>query len=92
MLRALLAFTIGQNLSEQFMRVTTPLAVLVSIATSTAALADTINVPADQPTIQAAIDFAVDGDVVLVYLCREHQLLGQKHCCGELRRGGDDHH
>ena len=48
------------------MRVTTPLAVLVSIATSTAALADTINVPADQPTIQAAIDFAVDGDVVLV--------------------------
>jgi len=30
------------------------------------ALADTINIPGDQPTIQAGIDVSVDGDTVLV--------------------------
>ena len=30
------------------------------------AFSDTIHVPADQPTIQAGIDAAVDGDTVLV--------------------------
>ncbi len=29
-------------------------------------LAQIINVPNDQPTMQAAIDFSVDGDTVLV--------------------------
>jgi parallel beta-helix repeat protein len=34
---------------------------------STAAFGATIHVPGDQPTIQAAIDAAVNGDVVVVY-------------------------
>ncbi|MFC1889147.1 hypothetical protein ACFL4G_05265 [Thermodesulfobacteriota bacterium] len=37
--------------------------ILISIPSS---FADTIYVPADQPTIQAGIDAAVDGDLVLV--------------------------
>lgn len=40
--------------------------VLVALAVAPAAFASTINVPADFPTIQAAINAAVNGDVVLV--------------------------
>ena len=36
------------------------------VAMSTSVCADTLNVPADYATIQAAIDASVDGDVVLV--------------------------
>ncbi len=39
---------------------------LASTLTSISAHATTINVPADQPTIQNAIDAAMDGDLVLV--------------------------
>jgi len=42
------------------------LAVLATIAAAPAAFAGTINVPADQPTIQKGIDAAVNGDTVLV--------------------------
>jgi len=42
------------------------LAVLAALAASPAALAGTINVPADYPTIQQGIDAAVNGDLVLV--------------------------
>jgi len=41
-------------------------ACLVVAASATATRAETIQVPADQPTIQAAIDVAVTGDLVLV--------------------------
>ena len=40
--------------------------VVVGCAVSPSVLADIINVPADQPTIQAGIDAAVDGDEVVV--------------------------
>ena len=39
---------------------------LAIIAMSTVTIADTLHVPADYPTIQAAIDAAIDGDIVLV--------------------------
>src|SRR5688572_588290 len=42
------------------------LAVLAAVAASPAALAGTINVPGDYPTIQQGIDAAVNGDLVLV--------------------------
>lgn len=42
---------------------TISLAMILSAAPSSAAV---INVPADQPTIQAGIDFAAEGDTVLV--------------------------
>jgi parallel beta-helix repeat protein len=42
------------------------LSILVALAATPAAFASTINVPADFPTIQAAINAAVNGDVVLV--------------------------
>jgi len=41
------------------------LLVLSILICSNFAIADTINVPADQPTIQAGINIAVDGDTVL---------------------------
>src|SRR5271169_4513440 len=41
-------------------------ALLVLVALPVAATATTIHVPADKPTIQAAIDAAVNGDIVLV--------------------------
>ena len=40
--------------------------VAAMMLTSAAAQADIINVPGDQPTIQAGIDAAVDGDEVVV--------------------------
>jgi hypothetical protein len=40
--------------------------VAVVAVISVAARADIINVPADQPTIQAAIDVAIDGDTIIV--------------------------
>jgi len=40
--------------------------ILVSLLIVTIAQAETINVPADQPTIQAGINAAVNGDTVLV--------------------------
>ncbi len=40
--------------------------IIAILATSSMSLATTIHVPADQPTIQAGIDVAVDGDTVLV--------------------------
>jgi hypothetical protein len=45
-----------------------PSFVLISsvLACSSAALADVIHVPADQPTIQAAVDVAVDGDEIII--------------------------
>lgn len=39
---------------------------VLALATATSALATTIRVPADQPTIQAGIDAAGVGDTVLV--------------------------
>lgn len=42
------------------------LAVVATIAAAPVAFAGTINVPADQPTIQKGIDAAVNGDTVLV--------------------------
>jgi hypothetical protein len=39
---------------------------LLVVLTSTAALGATIEVPADQPTIQAAVDAAGPGDHILV--------------------------
>jgi len=42
------------------------LIILVSFIFSSSLTANTIHVPDDQPTIQAAIDIAVDGDTVLV--------------------------
>ncbi len=42
------------------------LAVSVAVAFVTTARADIINVPGDYPTIQEAIDAAVDGDEVVV--------------------------
>ena len=42
------------------------LLVLSILLLSNLALTDTINIPADQPTIQAGINVAVDGDTVLV--------------------------
>ena len=39
---------------------------LAFVVTVHAAAASTIRVPTDQPTIQAAINFAVNGDTVLV--------------------------
>lgn len=41
-------------------------ALLTLAAAFTPALADTITVPGDQPTIQAAIDIALDGDEIVV--------------------------
>ena len=41
---------------------------LVSTPSTFSALAATIHVPSDQPTIQAGIDTAVSGDMVLVSL------------------------
>jgi len=42
------------------------LAIVAAIVAAPAAFAGTINVPADQPTIQKGIDAAVNGDTVLV--------------------------
>ena len=42
------------------------LLVLSILLCSGIAFADTINVPGDQPTIQAGIDASFDGDIVLV--------------------------
>ncbi|MHC5114713.1 MAG: right-handed parallel beta-helix repeat-containing protein, partial [Planctomycetota bacterium] len=41
-------------------------ALTTAVLTTTSALADTIHVPGDQPTIQAGINAAVDGDEVVV--------------------------
>src|SRR6266436_1528190 len=41
-------------------------ALLLLVTLPVASTATTIHVPADQPTIQAAIDAAVNGDTVLV--------------------------
>ncbi|MFH2056313.1 MAG: right-handed parallel beta-helix repeat-containing protein [bacterium] len=43
------------------------IAVLTLLASAPLCLAATIHVPADQPTIQAGIDAAIDGDTVLVH-------------------------
>lgn len=49
------------------MRPTAPiLGVLLGFAVQTSVPADIINVPGDQPTIQAGIDAASDGDAVVV--------------------------
>ena len=42
------------------------LTLLTTLAISSVSMAQIINVPVDQPTIQAGIDAAVDGDTVLV--------------------------
>ena len=47
-------------------RVKVVLLVLSTLICSGFVFADTINVPGDQPTIQAGINVAIDGDVVLV--------------------------
>ncbi len=48
------------------MRTTSALAVSVCLAPTLIANADTINVPGDQPTIQAALDVAIAGDEVVL--------------------------
>ena len=41
-------------------------AVLLGMLASAAAVADSLHVPGDYPSVQAAINAAVDGDTVLV--------------------------
>ena len=48
------------------MRSISVLAIIIVLILSVPASADVIRVPADEPTIQAGIDAAVDGDTVLV--------------------------
>lgn len=48
------------------MRLSSAFAALAAFAAAPAAFAGTINVPADYSKIQAAIDAAVDGDVIIV--------------------------
>ncbi len=48
------------------MKTSAVLVVLTACLFSLPSTAATIHVPGDQPTIQAGIDAAVDGDIVLV--------------------------
>ena len=57
---------LNKKMEETMKRTKVVLLVLSILLCSGITFADTINVPGDQPTIQAGIDASVDGDIVLV--------------------------